>query len=150
MASLESNGLTLANLMIAGFPNAIYNRPGKDEDIDNVIRSIRAAGKAGLPVVEYNWYAHRAMEGYFEETGRAGAGWTGFDYERDEGSAAAPGGRGAIPSMRCGRNITYFLKAVVPEAEKAGCGWPCIRMIRLRQSAAGRSRSWGRSTAGRS
>ena len=43
--------------------------PGKDEDIDNVIRSIRAAGKAGLPVVEYNWYAHRAMEGYFEETG---------------------------------------------------------------------------------
>ena len=68
--------------MISGFPNAIYNRPGKDEEIEKVIQSIRAAGKVGLPVVEYNWYAHRAMEGYFEETGRAGAGWTGFDYER--------------------------------------------------------------------
>ena len=53
---------------------------GKDADIDKVIQSIKAAGKVGLPVVEYNWYAHRAMEGYFEETGRAGAGWTGFDY----------------------------------------------------------------------
>jgi len=82
MGHLKSNGLVLANLMIAGFPNAIYNRPGRDRDVENVIQSIRAAGKVGLPVIEYNWYAHRAMEGYFEETGRAGAGWTGFDYER--------------------------------------------------------------------
>jgi imidazolonepropionase-like amidohydrolase len=40
---------------------------GKDADIENVIQSIRAAGKVGLPVVEYNWYAHRITEGYFEE-----------------------------------------------------------------------------------
>ncbi len=82
MDHFKSNGLVLANLMIAGFPNAIYNRPGRDADVENVIRSIRVAGKVGLPVIEYNWYAHRAVEGYFEETGRAGAGWTGFDYER--------------------------------------------------------------------
>ena len=81
MGHLKSNGLVLANLMIAGFPNAIYNRPGRDADVEKVIHSIRVAGKVGLPVIEYNWYAHRAMEGYFEETGRAGIGWTGFDYE---------------------------------------------------------------------
>ena len=38
MDALEANGLTLANLMIVGFPNAIYNRPGKDQDIEHVIR----------------------------------------------------------------------------------------------------------------
>ena len=119
MASLKANGLTLANLMIAGFPNAIYNRPGKDQDIDNVIRSIRSAGTAGLPVVEYNWYAHRAMEGYFEETGRAGAGWTGFDYERMKDLPPLPE-EGAHTLDEMWANITYFLKAVVPEAEKAG------------------------------
>jgi hypothetical protein len=32
--------------------------------------------------VEYNWYVHRAMEGYFAEEERAGAGWTGFDFAR--------------------------------------------------------------------
>src|ERR1043165_1015443 len=78
----KTGGITLYNLMIGGFNNAIYARPGRDEEIDKVRQSIRAAGKAGLPVVEYNWYAHRAMEGYYEETGRAGAGLTSFDYEK--------------------------------------------------------------------
>jgi len=119
MDRLQSNGLTLANLMIAGFPNAIYNRPDRDADIEKVIQSIRAAGKVGLPVVEYNWYAHRAMEGYFEETGRAGAGWTGFDYARMKDLPPLPE-EGAHTLDEMWTNITYFLKAVVPEAEKAG------------------------------
>jgi mannonate dehydratase len=119
MDRLKSNGLTLANLMIAGFPNAIYNRADKDADIDKVIQSIRAAGHVELPVVEYNWYAHRAMEGYFEETGRAGAGWTGFDYERMKDLPPLPE-EGAHTLDEMWSNITYFLKAVIPEAEKAG------------------------------
>jgi mannonate dehydratase len=119
MARLETNGLTLANLMIAGFPNAIYNRPDRDADIEKVIQSIRAAGKVGLPVVEYNWYAHRAMEGYFEESGRAGAGWTGFDYARMKDLPPLPE-EGAHTLDEMWANITYFLKAVIPEAEKAG------------------------------
>src|SRR5262245_50092027 len=119
MDRLKANGLTLANLMISGFPNAIYNRPDRDADIDNVIQSIRAAGRVGLPVVEYNWYAHRAMEGYFEETGRANAGWTGFDYERMKGLPPLDS-EGAHTLDEMWANITYFLKAVVPEAEKAG------------------------------
>jgi mannonate dehydratase len=119
MDRLQSNGLTLANLMIVGFPNAIYNRPDRDADIEKVIQSIRAAGKVGLPVVEYNWYAHRAMEGYFEEPGRAGASWTGFDYERMKDLPPLPE-EGAHTLDEMWANITYFLKAVVPEAEKAG------------------------------
>lgn len=119
MGTLNANGLTLANLMIVGFSNAIYNRPGKDQDIDHVIQSIKAAGRVGLPVVEYNWYAHRAMEGYFEEPGRAGAGWTGFDYARMKDLPPLPE-EGAHTLDEMWANISYFLKAVVPEAEKAG------------------------------
>jgi mannonate dehydratase len=119
MDGLKSNGLTLGNLMISGFNRAIYNRPGRDEDIANVIASIQAAGKVGLPVVEYNWYAHRAMEGYFAETGRAGAGWTGFDYARLKDLPPLDS-EGAHTLDEMWGNITYFLKAVIPEAEKAG------------------------------
>ena len=117
--NLKTNGITLGNLMIAGFPNAIYNRPGRDADIEKVIQSIRAAGRVGLPVVEYNWYAHRAMEGYFLELGRADAGMTGFDYERMRGLPPLPQ-EGAHTAETMWTNIAYFLKAVVPEAEKAG------------------------------
>jgi len=119
MATLKSQGLTLGNLMISGFNNAIYARPGRDEDIEKVIQSIRAAGKVGLPNIEYNWYAHRAMEGYFEETGRGGAGWTGFDYERMKDLPPLEN-EGAHTLDEMWANITYFLKAVIPEAEKAG------------------------------
>ena len=119
MDRLKANGLMLANLMISGFPNAIYKRPDRDADIEKVIQSIKAAGRVGLPVVEYNWYAHRAMEGYFEETGRAGAGWTGFDYERMKGLPPLDD-EGPHTLDEMWTNITYFLKAVIPEAEKAG------------------------------
>ncbi len=79
---LASAGLKLGNLMIGGFPDTIYGKPGRDQEIEKVQQSIRAAGRAGLPVVEYNFYAHRIVEGYYEETGRAGAGITSFDYDR--------------------------------------------------------------------
>ncbi len=141
MDTQKGYGLTLANLMIAGFNNAIYGRPGRDEEIDKVIESIRVAGKLGLPVIEYNWYAHRAMEGYFEETDdvRTGVSWTGFDYEL----VRTPGGvysgplrpedagikfkdlpplpnEGAHTLEEMWTTIAYFLKRVIPEAEKAG------------------------------
>jgi mannonate dehydratase len=120
------------------------------------IASLEAAGKGGLTVVEYNFYAHRAVEGYYETVGRAKAGYTGFDYElellinengqvvqpiyRDESGqitqetlAAFPNAKkvkfkdlpplpneGAHNLQEMWANATYFLKAAVPAAEKAG------------------------------
>jgi mannonate dehydratase len=81
IAAFAAGGLTLCNLMISGFDDVIWGRPGADAQVSDVITSIRAAGRAGLPVVEYNFYAHRLMEGYKEEEGRAGAGYTAYDYE---------------------------------------------------------------------
>lgn len=119
MDSFKAGGLTVCNMMISGFPNTIYGRPGRDEEIAKVKDSIAAAGKAGLPVVEYNFYAHRAMEGYYEVIGRAGAGYTGFDYERMKGLPPLPE-EGAHTLEEMWANITYFLEAVVPVAEQAG------------------------------
>jgi mannonate dehydratase len=104
--------------MIGVPPNILYGRQGRDADIDVLIKSIQAAGRAGLPVVEYNFYAHRAMEGYFEETGRAGIGHTGFDYEKMRGLPPLPE-QGARTLDEMWANITYMLKAIVPVAEKA-------------------------------
>lgn len=115
---LKAGGVTLGNLMIDGFPNTIYGRPGRDEEIEKVRQSIEVAGKVGLPVVEYNFYAHRAMEGYYEETGRGGAGLTGVDYDRAKGLPPLPN-EGAHNLDEMWANITYFLKAVIPVAEKA-------------------------------
>jgi len=119
METLKSGGLTLGNMMISGFPNTLYGRAGRDEEIDKVRQSIRAAGRTGLPVIEYNFYAHRLTEGYYAETGRAGAGLTAFDYARVKGlPPLAEEGAHTLDEMWS--NITYFLKAVVPVAEESG------------------------------
>ncbi len=119
MDRFKAGGITICNMMIGGFNDVIWGRPGADAQIQAVIDSIRAAGKVGLPVIEYNFYAYRLTEGYKEETGRAGAGYTAYDYEL---SKALP------PLERVGthtraqqlKRAEHFLKAVVPEAEKAG------------------------------
>jgi mannonate dehydratase len=119
MDRFKAAGLTLCNLMIGGFGNTIYGKPGRDEEIDKVQQSIRAAGRAGLPVIEYNFYAHRLVEGYYEETGRAGAGLTAFDYDKVKDLPPLPE-EGAHSLEQMWANITYFLKAVVPVAEESG------------------------------
>ena len=119
MERLKASGLMLVNLMIAGFPNTLYGRPGRDEEIDKVRESIRAAGRVGLPIVEYNFYAHRIVEGYYEETGRAGSGLTAFDYDKVKDLPPLPA-EGAHTLDEMWSNITYFLRAVVPVAEESG------------------------------
>jgi mannonate dehydratase len=119
MESFRAGGLAVVNMMIGGFPNTIYGRAGRDEEIDKVCQSIRAAGKAGLPVIEYNFYAHRLTEGYYEEKGRGGAGLTAYDYARSKELPPLPE-KGSYTQQELWANLTYFLEAVVPVAEQSG------------------------------
>lgn len=140
MARWKAGGITVGNLMINLSADILYGKAGdkRDQDIEKIKQSIIAAGKIGLPVVEYNFYAHRAMEGYFEEidTNRGNSGWTGFDYELVQTGnrqyQTRPEEKGMkfkdLPPLpnegahnldEMWTNITYFLKAVIPTAEKA-------------------------------
>src|SRR5262249_28405120 len=117
----KAGGLGLYNMMISGFDDVIWGRPGAEAQAADVVASIRAAGKAGLPIVEYNFYAHRLVEGYKEETGRAGAGYTAYDYEI---SKTLPPKDGVGTHTRAAQleRARRFLKAVVRWAERAGLG----------------------------
>lgn len=117
MDRFKNEGLTVINMMIGGHPNTIKGTDGRDEEIKNIQDSLRAAGAAGLPVVEYNFYAHRLMAGYYEIKGRGGAGITGFDYDR---AKDVVNDTELLTAEMLWDNLTYFLKAVIPVAEEAG------------------------------
>lgn len=119
MDHFHAGGLTICNMMIGGFPNCIYGRPGRDAEIEKLQASIRAAAKVGLPVIEYNFYAHRLVEGYYAEKGRGNAGMTAYDYERSKNLPPLPE-IGAHDLESLWKNVTYFLKALVPVAKEAG------------------------------
>ena len=153
----KDNGCVAYNAMLDAPESVRHGKPNRAKDLEPYIASIQAAGKAGLPVVEYNFYAHRAIEGYYEMVGRAKAGYTAFDYDlellinpqsgqlvgpifRDENGQITAETLAAFPDAKkvkfrdlpplesegthnlqeMWENVTYFLKAVIPAAEKAG------------------------------
>ena len=116
---VESFGLKIGNLMLHDFRNVILGRPGRDEDIEKVQQSIRVAGRVGIPVVEYNFYALRAMGGYYRKPGRAGIQYAAHDYDRSKDLPVLPD-VGEHHADALWERYTYFLKAVVPVAEEAG------------------------------
>ncbi|HEX4272277.1 MAG TPA: mannonate dehydratase [Rhizomicrobium sp.] len=124
---LKDGGLTVGDVGIpwsgkegAFMRDIIYGRPGRDAGIEKVNNSIRAAGAAGIPVIEYNFYAHRLEEGYFDEPypARGGAVLESFRYDRVKDLPPLPE-EGTHSLDEIWTNIAYFLKAVVPVAEGA-------------------------------
>lgn len=116
---VEGFGLKVGNLMLHDFRDAILGRPGANKDIENVCESIRVAGKVGVPIVEYNWYALRAMGGYYKEPGRGGSLLSAHDYDRSRDLPVLPD-VGEHTAEQLWARYEKFLKAVVPVAERAG------------------------------
>ncbi len=115
----EAVGVKIIIAMHGGMNDIIHGGPNRDTEIENWIKSIHAAGKAGLAVMEYNFYAHRLIEGYKLQMGRGGSGYTAYDYELSK-NLPPKEGVGTHTRAQQLKRARYFLEAVVPEAEKAG------------------------------
>jgi len=91
---------------------------GRDEEISNFITFMKNLKKYGdVDIICYNWmpvisWARTDQEGL----GRGGALMLAFDYEAMKGKPLTQ--YGEISKELLWKNLEYFLKAVVPEAEK--------------------------------
>jgi mannonate dehydratase len=97
--------------------------PGRDEQLGNVIKTLRNMGAAGIPVLGYNFMPVQSRTGYAWRTsgdtiGRGGARVTSFDYELVRDAPLTQ--YGEVRDDEMWSNYEYFLKAVVPAAEQAG------------------------------
>ncbi|MDQ6813773.1 MAG: mannonate dehydratase [Bacteroidota bacterium] len=92
---------------------------GRDEEIANFITFMKSMSKAGVDTICYNWMP---VIGWYRtdnaRPGRGGALVTAFD--NDDVKHAAVTEYGEISKDSLWKNLEYFLKAVVPEAEKTG------------------------------
>lgn len=92
---------------------------GRDEEIENFITLMRNMKKIGLDIICYNWmpvvnWARTDPE----RKGRGNSLVTAFDIESIKDMPLTE--HGEVTEDRMGKNMEYFLKAVVPEAEKNG------------------------------
>lgn len=92
---------------------------GRDEEIANFITFMQSLSKAGVDTICYNWMP---VIGWYrtknDQVGRGGALVTAFDYEDIRNAPLTQYGEVSKETMW--KNLEYFLKAVIPEAEKAG------------------------------
>lgn len=118
-ASYENNGLTIAGVESHPVPaeKIKLGLPGRDEEIENYIAALRAFGKVGIPMVCYDFMA--GIDWYrsnVHDPGRGGCSTMSFNIH-DVPKGLTKWGR--ISEDKMWDSITYFLKAVMPEAEKA-------------------------------
>lgn len=118
---LAGFGLKVGIMMLHNVtPAIVLGRPGREEDIARVQRSIRAAAAAGYPVIEYNFYTHRPVEGYAWTTpGRGGATYIDYDDARVQVLEPLPE-VGTPTADETWQQLRSFLAEVLPVAEAAG------------------------------
>lgn len=132
---IESFGLEFNNLRLLPWRWTYkwqMGLPGRDEQIENALTSIRNLGAAGIPVLTYNMHALRFYRTSQSAPARGGASATSFDFELVKNAPLMSGGPGTdmslvpndhrkpITDQQMWSNLEYFLKAATPVAEQAG------------------------------
>lgn len=119
-AGYEAAGLTIAGVESHPVPadKIKLGLPGRDEQIENYIAAIKAFGEVGIPMICYEFMAgigwYRSNLHY---PGRGGAVSMDFDLADAKKLGLTKWGR--ISRDQVWQNLEYFLKAVIPVAEKA-------------------------------
>lgn len=120
-SDFEAAGMTIAGIESdpVSTEKTKLGLPGRDEEIENYLAVLKALSELGIPMVCYNfmpglgWYRTR-----FDVAERGGALVSEFDNQ-----AAVQQGLtewGEVSEEKIWANLEYFLKAVIPVAEKLG------------------------------
>jgi mannonate dehydratase len=92
---------------------------GRDAEIDTVCQLLENMGRVGIPVWCYEWMSQfNWLRTSVTTPGRGGSKVTSFDYELIKDAPLTPAG--IVTDEQLWASLEYFLKRVVPVAEKAG------------------------------
>ena len=120
----EEMGMILESMMIPidFYNKARFGQAGRDEEIENVRRTIQAASDAGVHMMEWRFWPDFYWDdrvGYYHPQGRGGATYTANDYSRIANAPPFPE-VGVVGEEEMWKRFLYFAKPIVDAAERAG------------------------------
>ena len=118
--NVESHGLRVAameNVPIKFYDHIMLGGPKRDEQIDNMITTIRNMAQAGIPVFGYHWMPSSVWRTSPKPV-RGGAIATAFNY--DEVKDLPFTHEREYTEEELWANLEYWLKIIIPVAEEAG------------------------------
>ncbi|HZG78598.1 MAG TPA: mannonate dehydratase [Paenibacillus sp.] len=137
--SIEDEGLTIEaieNFSPADWHDILLDGPRKREQMEKLKRIVRDVGKAGIPVIGYNFSIAGVWGHVNRPAARGGAVTATFDLNEGPEETPIPNGQiwnmtydaeaaltgfvPPIPSEELWRRVEWFLQELVPVAEEAG------------------------------
>lgn len=108
IAGLESDEFDMSRIK--------YGLDGRDEDLEKYCRMIRNCAEVGIPMICYNFMPTGWFRTSTDIQGRGGSLLSGFDLKDVDPNELTEFGQ--VSEERMWNNLEYFLKAVVPVADK--------------------------------
>jgi len=118
--SVEQHGLHLEaieNVPTEFYDDVMLGGPGRDEQIENMIFTIRNMARAGIPIFGYNWMPSLVWRTPDVRI-RAGAVATAFDYE--VAKKMPPTHDREYTEEEMWEHLEYWIKIITPVAEEEG------------------------------
>lgn len=118
---IENAGLRIAaiqNIPTSWYDKIIWGLPGRDEQLENYCRTIDNVGRAGIPILHYNFHAIRVWRTSRHTRDRGDALVTSYDHALMQ-NAPPEYGR-ALGDDELWENFERFLRKIIPVAEQAG------------------------------
>lgn len=120
-ARCEAHGLRLCAVESVSahfYDRIILGLDGRDAQIEHYKRIIQAVGRAGIPVLGYNWMVNGVWRSTYANPIRGGARATAFDHALMRDAPPIAGREYAEEEFW--DNYEYFIRRVLPAAEAEG------------------------------
>lgn len=120
-SQVEAAGLRIAaiqNIPTDWYDKIVWGLPGRDEQIEHYCRTIRNVGKAGIPILHYNFHAIRVWRTSRHTRDRGGALVTSYRHALMENAPTE--GPEELGEAELWQNFEYFLTRIIPAAEEVG------------------------------
>ncbi len=118
---VESHGLkleALENVPSRLYDHVMLNGPKRDEQIENMISTVRNIARAGIPIFGYHWMPSLVWRTSNSHDARSGARVTAFDYEIAQRSPLTHDRE--YTEDEIWENLEHWLKIITPIAEEEG------------------------------